>query len=103
MVLLLDAVLVEPPPAVVFAPVPLEAAAPGEEDKDALAAVVTAVEADCAEETGNREQRATIRKPRVCIFTRGKIKIKNEWLTHCQGILRENERNERGVPFLGHK
>lgn len=68
--LLLDAVLVEPPPAVAVAPVPLEAAAPGEEDKDVVAAVEAAVEADCAAENGNKEQRATIKKPWVCIFTR---------------------------------
>lgn len=58
MVLLLDAVLVDPPPAVAVAPVPLEILAPGEEVKDAVAAADVGVEADCAEENENKQQRA---------------------------------------------
>lgn len=62
---LLDAdVLVDPPPAVAVAPVPLEMVAPGEEDTTEVMSAVDDVEeaADWAEESDIRAQRATSNK-----------------------------------------
>lgn len=69
LLLLLEAVLVDPPLPVAVALVPPEMLAPGEEVKDVEAAVDDAVEADCAVENENKEQKVTRRRPPICILT----------------------------------
>lgn len=69
LLLLLDAVFVDPPLPVAFALVPLEMLAPGEEDKDVVAAVDAAVEADCAVVNESKEHKVTIKTPQICILT----------------------------------
>lgn len=69
LLLLLDAVLVDPPLPVAVALVPPEMLAPGEEDKDVVAAVDDAVEADCAVVNESKEQKVTRKTPQICILT----------------------------------
>lgn len=69
LLLLLEAVLVDPPLPLAVALVPLEMVAPGEEDKVVEANDDDAVEADCAVENENKEQKVTRRKPLICILT----------------------------------
>lgn len=69
LLLLLDAVLVDPPLPVAVAPVPPEMVAPGEDVKDDEAAVDDAVEADCAVVNENKEHKVTRKKPQICMLT----------------------------------
>lgn len=62
-VVLLDAELVDDPPAVAVAPVPLELLAPGEEDTVVEASVDEVEAADCAVENETKLQRANNKKP----------------------------------------